>query len=198
MTTAPRSATRPKSNAILSTPSAPSSAAPQPSASRLIRVDPTPTPLDEIRRERAALRQRLGQGPPGCGREFRELSIRHEQEGRYLTEAHWRLDVAHNELDRLGPIGRRTHRTKRREIEDRIERFAADIAGHEDKLARLDTALDAVAPEVLTRASWEKENRLDLDRLATLDRHIDLTQRLERVAERGLDRGLERGLSIEL
>lgn len=164
----------------------------------LDQVDPIPTALDEMCRERDVLRQRIGHGPPDHGREFRELTIRHQQEKRYLSEAHWRLLVAHNDLDQLGPIGRRTHRAQRREIEGRIERFEQDIAGHEKKLAEFDRALDAVAPAVLARASWERENRLDLDRLATLDRHIDLARRLERVAERGFDRGLERGLGIEL
>ena len=163
----------------------------------LDQVERGSTSLDSMRHERDVLRQRIGVGPPDRGREFRELTIRHQQAERCLSAAHWRRDVAQEELDKLGPIGRRTHRTKRREIEDRIARSEEDVAGHGENLADLDRAL-AVAPGALARASWEKENRLDLDRLATLDRQIDLAQRFERIAERGLERGLEGDLGIEL
>ncbi len=101
-------------------------------------------------------------------------------------------------LDELGPIGRRMHRAQRREIEDRIARFKGEIAGHEEKLGQLDRELDALAPEVIARATWEHENRDDLDQLATLDRRIDAAGRHSRVAARGLDRGVEHDLGIEL
>jgi len=42
------------------------------------------------------------------------------------------------------------------------------------------------------------EHRVELDRLDMLDRHIDLTQRLEHVAARELERGLERSVGLEL
>lgn len=98
----------------------------------------------------------------------------------------------------LGPIGRRTHRVERRELERRVADFETDIVRHDDKLAALEAQLTEMTPEMLARTRWEREHGTDLDRLETLDRHIDLNQRLERVAARELERGLEHDLGIEL
>ena len=164
----------------------------------LDQLEPAPTRLDSMRHERDVLRQRVGQGPADRGREFRELKTRRQQEERYRSEAHWRLDVAQKELDKLGPIGRRTHRRQRREIQDRIARFEGEFAGHEEKLGQLERKLDALAPKVISRAAWERQNRVDLDRLASLDRRIDAVGRHRRASARGLDCGVEHDLGMEL
>lgn len=156
------------------------------------------SPPDQLRAEREHLRVRLAEAPPDPSRKFRDLTQARGREQRYRDEARWRLDTAHEHLDKLGPIGRRTHRAQRRDIEDRIARFEDDITGHETKLAALEGHLDDLAPSALEWEGWEREHRPDLDRLATLNLQIDLTERFDRVATRELDRGRDLGLGIEL
>ena len=55
---------------------------------------------------------------------------------------------------------------------------SADVARHETKLSALDDRLNDLAPTVLEWRGWERERSPDLDRLATLNVQIDLTQRL--------------------
>ena len=61
----------------------------------------------------------------------------------------------------------------------------------------LEGRLVGLTPEVLARSQWERDHQPELDRLDTLDHHIDLHQRLERVAARELERGWEHDLGIE-
>ena len=90
----------------------------------------------------------------------------HQTEQHYLDGARWRKDVAEKELDRLGPIGRRTHRHQRRELENRIARFDNEITRHETQLDRLGRAFETITPDVVDRAAWEHDHRDDLDQLA--------------------------------
>ncbi|MGQ0431364.1 MAG: MobF family relaxase [Microthrixaceae bacterium] len=159
---------------------------------------PDASSLDHLRREREDLRARLADAPPDPSREYRDLTQAHGREQRYRDDAQWRLDTAQEHLNKLGPIGRRTHRAQRRDIEDQIVRFEADITGHDTKLAALDDRLAELTPSVLERRAWEREHSPDLDRLATLNMHIDLTQRLDQVATRERDRSVEIGYGIEL
>lgn len=146
------------------------------------------SPLDRVR---------LADAPPDPSRAFRELTETRGREQRYRDEARWRRDTAQEHLDKLGPIGRRTHRAQRRDIEDRIARFEDEITSHETKLAALEDRLNDLAPSALEWEGWEREHRPGLDRVRTLDLQIDLTERFDRVATRELDRGLDRGLGIE-
>jgi hypothetical protein len=109
-----------------------------------------------------------------------------------------RRDVAQQDLDRLGPIGRRTHPARGREIEDRIARCDAEIVRYDVKLADLDRQLEAHARAVAARATWERQHGVELRRLHDLGRNIELIERLDRVATRRLERGAERSLGIEL
>jgi hypothetical protein len=161
-------------------------------------VAPVVATLDQLRQERNDLRSRIGDGPADPTWEYRQLTEalareKHEREG-----AQWRLDNARKSLQELGPIGRRTRRRERRELEGRIGGFSADIVRHDTTAAGLEAQLADLTPEMLARTRWECERSTDLDRLDTLDRHIDLNQRLEQVAARKLERGLERGIGIEL
>ncbi len=160
--------------------------------------EPPVTRVDALRREQTELRERLGDGPPDPSWDYRTLTeaLGRERTGR--EGAQWRLDNARQELHDLGPIGRRTHRTQRREFEDRITGFEADIARHEATLSDLDARLTDLTPDMLARTRWEREHSPELSRLDTLACHIDLTQRLDRVATRELERGLDRSLGIEL
>lgn len=171
------------------------------SAAKRMAVDqaePKVTPLEQLRRERDEIRARLGHGPVDPSRDYRHLSAAVEREKDYREGAQWRLENARESLDQLGPIGRRTHRAERRELERRIAGFESDINRHDQKLTDLEAQLAELAPEMRTRSSWELEHHTELDRLDTLDHQIDNSQRLERAASRHPEPGRERDLGIEL
>ncbi|MGQ0432371.1 MAG: MobF family relaxase, partial [Microthrixaceae bacterium] len=149
------------------------------------------SPLDELRREREHLRARLADAPTDPSRKLRDLTDAHGREQRYRDDARLRLATAQEHLNALGPIGRRTDRAQSIDFEDLITRFEQDIVGQNTKLAHLESRLNELAPAVLEWRGWEREHVTDLDRLATLDVQIDLTQRFDRVAARELDRGAE-------
>ena len=162
------------------------------------QVEPTVPSLEQLCRERDSIRARLGPGPVDPSRDYRHLTDALAREKDHRENAQWRLENASNSLDRLGPIGRRTHRAERREFERRIADFEAEINRHDGKATGLETQLAACTPEMRTRSRWEHGHRTELDRLDTLDRQIDHGQRLERAASRQRERGAERGLEIEL
>ncbi|MGQ0618101.1 MAG: MobF family relaxase [Acidimicrobiia bacterium] len=155
------------------------------------------TRLDELRRERKTLHQQLGGGPPDPSRENRRLVEQRRWEQTAREGAERRRDNARHELDRLGPIRRVTRPADRRELEGRLARFEAEIDGHDAKLVDLDRQLDDLAPTMLARHDWERDHRPELDRLAMLDRHIELEHGFQRVAERAIERTLDRGHGIE-
>ena len=154
--------------------------------------------LEQLRRERDPLQARLSHRPPDPSWDVRKLVEERRQVQYDRDGACWRRDVAQQDLDRLGPIGRRTHPARRREIEDRIARCDAEIVRHDVKLADLDRQLEAHAPAVAARTTWERQHGVELQRLHDLDRNIELIERLDHVATRRLERGAERSLGIEL
>jgi conjugative relaxase-like TrwC/TraI family protein len=154
--------------------------------------------LEQLRHERDLLRARLRDRPPDPSWDVRTLTeerrrVQHRRDG-----ARWRRDVAQQDLDKLGPIGRRTHRARRCEIGNRIARCDAEIVRHDVKLADLDRQLEAHTPAVAARTTWERQHGVELQRLHDLDRNIELIERLDHVATRRLERGAERSLGIEL
>ncbi len=118
---------------------------------------PQPSSLDELRRERDDLRLRLGDGPPDPSWEHRRLAEALTREQHYRDGAQWRLETARKDLEKLGPIGRRTHRTQRRELERRMAGFEADVAGYDDKLASLRRELVELEPSMKARTAWEQQ-----------------------------------------
>lgn len=171
------------------------------SAAKTMAVDqtePKVPSLEQLRRERDNIHARLTGGPVDPSREYRHLTEARDREEDYRENAQWRLDNAHRSLDRLGPIGRRTRRTERREFERRIAGFETEIARHDQQLTELEARLAGRGPEMHTRSSWESEHGTELDRLDTLDRQINHHQQLEQAASRRAERGTERGLGIEL
>jgi conjugative relaxase-like TrwC/TraI family protein len=163
---------------------------------------PVPSTLDELRHERAMVQRTLGAGPPDPSWEHRLLSEELAREKNYREGAQWRIDMARQELRDLGPVGRRMHRSQRRELERRIDGFEADIDRHDVRLADLEGLLRKIAPQMLARCDWERAHKPELDRVEALDRQIAWHASVERVLtrelERGLDRGAERSLGIEL
>ena len=169
--------------------------------SQHMAIDQTDQPtsrLETLRQERDQLQRHLGDGPPDPGRDHRRLSEERRREQAARDGACGRRDQARRELDRLGPIGRLTRRAARTEVEHRLARFELDIERHEVKLAGLDRRLNELAPAMLTRHDWERAHRPELDRLSTLERHIELEHGFQRVAQRERQRGLEPGHGIEL
>jgi len=154
--------------------------------------------LGQLRRERDELRARLGVGPPDPSHDYHRLT---ERDGRVQYEsdqARRSRDAAQQDLTALGPLGRLVHRTKRLDLEARIERFDNEITGYDAKLAVLDRRLDQITPSMQARTTWEHDHRTDLHHLETLNRQIEVVRRLDHVATRGLDRGVERSHGIEL
>ena len=165
----------------------------------LDEVGPAPaaSSLQQLRCERDEVRARLGDEPRDPSRDCERLTDARQQAQYARDGAEWRLHEARKELRDLGPIGRRTHPTRRRELEQRISSFVAEVARSHQAVAEIDEQLQELAPTVEERRSWERENRPELDRLDILDRRISFTERLEQVASRGRDRGLELGHGIE-
>lgn len=159
---------------------------------------PEVAPLEKLRRERNDLHSRIGDGPPDPSWEYRHLSEALSREKHGRDGAQWRLDTARQSLQDLGPIGRRTHRTERRELERRVAGFETDIARHDTSVAERERQLAELTPSMLTRSSWEHTHAAEIQRTSSLDQQIDMTQRLELMASRSLDRGLERDYGIEL
>ena len=162
------------------------------------QLEPEVAPVEQLCRERDDIAIRLGEGPRDPSWDYRHLSEELTRETHSREGAQWRLDHAHKDLHDLGPIGRRTRRAQRTELEKRIAGFGADLNHHDQNAADLEAQLRDLTPDMLARTEWEHEHRGDLDRLDTLDRHIDFKQRLEHVAERELARGLERDLGLDL
>ena len=117
----PPSRGTPRRRGRTSTRSTPSASAIGRSASKRMALDdvepPPVAPLEQLRRERDGLRARLGDGPPDPSWDYRRLSEELAREKHYREGAQWRLDTARKALHDLGPIGRRTHRAERRELE---------------------------------------------------------------------------------
>ena len=90
--------------------------------------------LDKLRRGRDELRARLGQGPPDPSSQARPMVDERRQEQSRRDDALLRRNLAEQELHGLGPIGRRTRPTRRRQIEARIESLDAEIVRHGTKL----------------------------------------------------------------
>jgi conjugative relaxase-like TrwC/TraI family protein len=153
--------------------------------------------LEQLRRERDQLQARLGQRPPDPSWDVRTLTEERQHEQLDRDRACRRRDDARQNLDRLGPVRRRTHPARRREIEDRVARCDAAIVRHDVKLADLDRQLEAHTPAVAARTTWERQHDVELQRLHDLDRNIDLIERLDHVVTRRLERSAERSLGIE-
>ena len=162
------------------------------------QAEPQVASLAQLRCERDVIRARLGTGPVDPTWEYRHLTEALARETDYRDGAQWRLDNARTSLDQLGPMGRRTHRAERRELERRIAGFETEITRHDQKLADLEVDLAVVTPEMNTRTRWESEHRTERDRLDTLDRQITHTERLDQAANRTAEHGQDQGLEVEL
>ena len=99
-------------------------------------------------------------------------------------------------LHDLGPIGRHTHRHQRRQLEDRIDNFTDEIDSSNQQVADAEQRLSTIEPTVLTRERWEAHHGTELARLDTLNRQIEVTERLDRVGNRTPERGVDRDFDI--
>jgi hypothetical protein len=153
--------------------------------------------LERLRRERNLPRARLGQWPPDPSWDVRAHTEERRQVQTDRDGAIWRRNLAQQDLDQLGPLGKRTHPARRRKIENRIAPCDVEIVRHDAKLADLDRQLEAHTPAVTVRTTWERQHGVELQRLHNLDRNIELIERLDHVATRRLERGAETSLGIE-
>ncbi len=158
--------------------------------------DPQLTRLEQLRHERDRLRNHIGYGPPNPTFEYHGLcdAIGTEHYGR--DNARLRLDQARRALDEHGPIARITHRAERHELEQQIDDCTEEIHRHDQKLGDLEQQRVELEPATRTREHWEAEHGVELDRLDTLNHQIDITQRLDQVANRTLDHDIDHGVDI--
>ncbi len=172
------------------------------SGSKQLALDQlTPAPsstLDVLQAQRRRLADQLGPEPPDVSMDVRRLIDQQRRTQESLRDAQRRLHQAGQDLDRLGPIGRHTHRTQRRELEDRITRFTTEIGDTQAKLSDLDDRLATHAPEIRERTDWRTRHADELTRLRQLDDQIHMVHRLDTFAQRSLERGLERDHGLEL
>jgi hypothetical protein len=158
----------------------------------------TTSQLDRLRRERDDLHARLGHGPPDPTLQVRPLAEQRRQQQGRREDALWRRNMAQQDLQRLGLIGRCTRPARRREIEASIEHLDAEVGGYNAKLAALERQLAALAPAIERRTAWERQHGPELQRLETLDQNIEPIRRLDQIATRSIDRGIARGIGLEL
>ncbi len=171
------------------------------SGAKRLAVDQTrqqPHTLEQLRHERDQIRARLARGPVDPTRDIRDVTGAIRREESHRDNAQWRLDTAHEMIDDLGPIGRHTHRTERKELEQRIDDFGNEIDRHDRRLAELETKLERLEPLGATRSAWEHEHRTDLDQLDTLNRQISRAETIDRIHARVRERGPEHDAGIEL
>lgn len=165
----------------------------------LDHVDQPPaSTLVALRHERDELRQQLGAGPPDRSGDHRWISDAYQRERWARDSTVQRLAAARRQLGTLGPIARRTKRAVHQRRQDRVAELERRVGGHDDTLAELQRQLTDLAPARAARAAWQHEHHAELDRVATLDRHIDLTERLNHATRPRLDRGQELDHGIEL
>lgn len=161
-----------------------------------------PSTLEHLHDQRRRLLDRVGPEPPDMTRGARRLIQEQRHAEVSLEDAQQRLQRAEEDLDRLGPIRRHTHRTQRHEIEQRITRFTAEIDQAKSRIAGVEDRFDDIAPEIRDRAAWQARNAVDLERIDQLDHQIDIVHRLDQVARRSLEPTLqhehEHGLEREL
>jgi len=170
-------------------------------AKRLALDHLTPAPsstLDALRDQRRRLAEQLRPEPPDVSMDVRRLIDQQGRAKESLRDAQRRLHQAEQDLDQLGPIGRHIHRSQRREIEQRITRFNAEIAQTEAKVIDLDDRVAEHAPEIRERADWRSRHADELNRLDQLDDQIHMVHRLDNLAQRGVERSLERDHGLEL
>lgn len=154
--------------------------------------------LQHLIARRDHLTARLTDAPPDPANEVRTVRDRLQQQQHALDAARQRRDSWQHELDNLGPVDRLLRTSRRNEIHEQIHRAERDTHKAEARLDTLRQELHDLEPTVTARARWEQDHAQDLRELQQLDRRIDLSQRLERVAERALQRGAERGHGISL
>lgn len=165
----------------------------------LDQVEPQPSStLEDLRDQRRRLVEQLGPEPPDVSLDVRRVIDEKRRAEESLKDAQRRLRQAEQDLDQLGPIGRHTHRSQRRELEQRITQFTAEISQTDARVTNLDDRVAEHAPEIWERRDWRGRHATELTRLDQLDRQIDMIHRLDNVAHRSLERGLERDHGLEL
>jgi hypothetical protein len=105
--------------------------------------------LDQLRARQRRLRAQLGAVPPDPSRDIRRLT---EDCGRERSnsreDAERRLRIAERDPHKLVPIGRRTHRAERQEIEQHITSFEVEI----------DRAESERGPSTIRTPSWRRRS----------------------------------------
>jgi conjugative relaxase-like TrwC/TraI family protein len=153
---------------------------------------------DDLRSERDRLVEQLGPEPPDLSMDVRRIIEQQRRTRQSLQDAQGRLLEAEHDLAKLGPVGRRTRRGRRREIEQRIRRFTSEIGQAGAKLSALGDIVAAHAAAIWERRDWQTLHAIELTRIDQLDHEIDLIHRPDQVTHRSLEHGLERDQGIEL
>src|SRR3546814_16082600 len=80
-------------------------------------IEPSGVPLEQLRRERAEIFGRIGEGPVDPPWEYRQISGALARATHYRKGAEWRLDTARESLPALRPLRPPLPRSQRRELD---------------------------------------------------------------------------------
>ncbi len=137
-------------------------------------------PLERLRRERDNLRARLGEPPDNPSDTYAWIQDQIVRERQYAADAEARRGRDRRQLDALGPIGRRTHRTERRDLETRVAGFDNQIDRHSRNIEALNEQLAQLEPDMSTWRHWNDQHRAELDRLRDVTRSIITVESVQR------------------
>ena len=159
--------------------------------------EPEITGLEQLRAERDRIRGRLGHGPP----DPRSSTANSPKPWRgNVTGATTRGgDSTTRVLDPStisAPSAASPTAPNADELEDRIDNFTDEIDSSNQQVADAEQRLSTIEPTVLTRERWEAHHGTELARLDTLNRQIEVTERLDRVGNRTPERGVDRDFDI--
>ena len=145
-------------------------------------------PLSVLRAEQQRLQQILEPQPYDPKRELLELAAERRSLRRELGEINrTRSDVRRN-LDGMGQLGCHLHRGRHAGLEAKLRRLDTVAAQHTDRLREIQNQRDQLQPTRERWSAWHAAHKHDLDRLASLNLHINLAQAIrDRRPERALD-----------
>jgi hypothetical protein len=138
------------------------------------------TPITDLEAERYRLVQRLSAAPDDPALELHDLQRRLGQRRDDRDRAVDRRDRAQTNLDELGTLGRRLHRTDRNRLERDRDRATDDVTRADIEIADLVDRANELTGSMKIRRAWQREHQPELDRLhehntTFVDRRLEAT-----------------------
>jgi hypothetical protein len=153
-------------------------------------------PVQALRAERDRLQPQLDGRPPDHRARLADLQDEIRKTRVSYEQALQRRDRAAEDLDHLGPIGRRVHRNQRLELEHRQDVATRDVDSYGEQLRALTVEHRQRSREQRSYQRWEAVHAPELDRVNELTQAIRIARSLERGPTPTTDRSIGRGLSL--